>query len=103
MTLRLDSLARRGAAASISVDGAAVTVCTGEMLAAALFAAGYRRLRDSPRSAAPRGMFCLMGACQECLVRVDGKPVLACQVPVCDGMTVTLTAAREPGDREPSG
>ena len=72
-----------------------MTVCTGEMLAAALFAAGYRRLRRSPRNAAPRGMFCLMGACQECLVRVDGKPVLACQVSVYEGMTVTLTPSRQ--------
>ena len=58
----------------------------------ALFAAGFRRLRASPREAAPRGMFCLMGACQECLVRVDGEPAQACQEPVRDGMSIAIGA-----------
>ncbi len=93
MALRIESAVRRGAAVSISVDGIAVPAYAGEMLAGALFAAGVRRLRASPGQGAPRGMFCLMGACQECLVRVDGEPALACQETVRDGMSVVIEAA----------
>jgi predicted molibdopterin-dependent oxidoreductase YjgC len=39
-------------------------------------------------------MFCLMGSCQECLVRVDGRRALACQEPVRDGMVVVTEVAR---------
>ena len=90
MSVRIDGAIARGEAVSISVDGLEVRAYPGEMLAAALFAAGLRRLRASPRAGGPRGMFCLMGVCQECLVRVDGAAVLACQATVRAGMTVTL-------------
>jgi NADPH-dependent 2,4-dienoyl-CoA reductase/sulfur reductase-like enzyme len=43
----------------------------GESLAAALTAAGIRALRAT-RHDEPRGLFCGMGVCQECLVEVDG-------------------------------
>lgn len=63
-------------------NGQPVTVRVGESVAAALFAHGIRCLRQSPRARTPRGMFCLMGSCQECLVMVDGRRALACQTPV---------------------
>lgn len=88
MTLRIADRVQRRDAASISVDGRPLRAFTGETLAAALFASGIRQLRRSPRSGAPRGMFCMMGVCQECLVRVDGRRALACQTGVRDGMTV---------------
>lgn len=72
------------------MDGRAVPAHSGEMLAAALFAAGLRELRSSPRAGGARGMFCLMGVCQECLVRIDGTAVLACQVAVRAGMSISL-------------
>ena len=62
----------------------------GENLATALFAAGTKTLRTSPRSGSPRGMFCLMGSCQECLVMVDEHRVLACRTTVADGMRVEV-------------
>lgn len=61
----------------------------GESLAGALQASGIRHLRDSPRAGAPRGLFCAMGVCQECVVMVDGRTVAACQEPVRAGMRVT--------------
>lgn len=51
----------------------------GQSIAAALFSSGVRTLRFSPHLHQPRGMFCLMGSCQECLVMVEGKRVLACK------------------------
>ena len=81
---------RRGPVVSISVDGSRVHAHAGEMLAAALMAAGLVRLRGSPRCGDPRGAFCLMGVCQECLVRIDGKISQACLVAVSDGLAVEL-------------
>ncbi|MGE0211136.1 MAG: FAD-dependent oxidoreductase [Parvibaculaceae bacterium] len=45
----------------------------GETLASALSAAGIRAFRTTARGA-PRGLFCGMGVCQECLVEIDGRP-----------------------------
>jgi len=33
-------------------------------------------------------MFCLMGSCQECLVMINGRRVLACRTPVARGLVV---------------
>lgn len=93
MSLRIANQVRRGPAVALWVDGQAVGAFAGESLAAALLAAGKRTLRQSPRAGTPRGLFCMMGACQECLLRVDGTRVLACQVSVRDGMRVETRAA----------
>jgi len=68
--------------------GSPASARVGESVAAALFASGMKTLRTSPRECAPRGMFCLMGSCQECLVMVDARRVLACRTAVADGMRV---------------
>ncbi len=94
MTVRITGPVRRSDQVTVAVDGRPLQAFAGEILAAALFAAGVRRLRASPRVGAPRGMFCLMGTCQECLVRVDGRRALACQEPVRDGMVVVTEGAR---------
>ncbi|MEX2644276.1 MAG: 2Fe-2S iron-sulfur cluster-binding protein [Acetobacterales bacterium] len=78
----------------IEVDGATVTAVEGEMLAAALLAAGVLHLRDSPRAGTPRGAFCFMGVCQECLVEADGRLVQSCLEPVRAGMHVTRYGRR---------
>jgi predicted molibdopterin-dependent oxidoreductase YjgC len=75
---------------SISIDGRTLAAHEGESLATALLAAGVAHLRDSLRANTPRGAFCFMGVCQECLVRVDGRIAQACLVSVRDGMAVSL-------------
>jgi hypothetical protein len=87
--LRIAGAVERSEPVTFTVDGKAVTAFAGESLAAALFAAGIRRLRASPRAQTPRGMFCLMGVCQECVLWVDGRRVPACREPVRAGMTVS--------------
>ncbi len=74
---------------------ARVDAFEGESVAAALFAAGRRELRRSPRDGAPRGMFCLMGSCQECLVWVGSRKLPACQVPVTPGLEIETLDFRE--------
>ncbi len=88
--VRLTPAPLRGAPVRLRVDDRNVDAYPGETLAAALMAAGVLRLRGSPRAGAPRGAFCFMGACQECLVRVDGALRQSCLLPVADGMEVSL-------------
>ena len=85
--LRIDAHTR-GAAIEFRFDGRAVFAYDGESVACALFAAGVRTLRNSPRTGTARGMFCLMGSCQECVVWADGRRVPACQEPARAGLDV---------------
>ena len=81
---------QRGVPVTITVDGQRIAAYAGEMLAAALMAAGIFHLRQSPGRANPRGAFCLMGVCQECVVYIDGRLRQACMVSVVDGLDVAL-------------
>ncbi|MGC4093598.1 MAG: 2Fe-2S iron-sulfur cluster-binding protein [Polyangiaceae bacterium] len=70
-------------------DGELLTAEAGEPLAFALVAAERLLLSRSPKLHRPRGPYCLRGACDGCLVRVDGVPnVMACQHPLRGGETV---------------
>ena len=56
----------------IVVDGVAIEALAGDTLQVAMLTAG-RRLRESEFGDGPRAGFCLMSACQDCLVwSVDG-------------------------------
>ncbi|AQH03332.1 NAD(FAD)-dependent dehydrogenase [Burkholderia sp. KK1] len=70
-------------------NDAPLTVSAGRSVAAALFAAGVSRFRATPVSGAPRAPYCMMGACFECLVEIDGVPSRqSCMVEVKAGMRV---------------
>lgn len=87
--LRMAADVVRGPAVRIAVDGETIPAHEGESLAAALLAAGRRFTRWTARAGEPRGYFCGMGVCHDCLVAVDGHPnVRACMTPVRDGMSV---------------
>lgn len=73
------------------VDGQPLMAFEGETIAAALLAAGRRSFSHSVASGAPRGIFCGIGICFDCLVTVDGYQVRACVTPVRDGMQVSTT------------
>jgi predicted molibdopterin-dependent oxidoreductase YjgC len=73
----------------ITFDGVVVPALPSQTIAAALLAHGQRVLRYTSRKGHPRGVFCGMGVCFDCLVQVDGRPnVRACQTAVADGMCV---------------
>jgi len=75
---------------TIHFNGKEVQTRLGETLSAALLAAGYRILRYN-QSGSPRGMFCGMGACFECLVKVNSQSsVRACQTYIEPGMVVEM-------------
>ncbi|HKI32571.1 MAG TPA: (2Fe-2S)-binding protein [Gemmataceae bacterium] len=70
-------------------DGEELRAVEGQTVAAALLAAGRRTWRTTGRRGEPRGLFCGMGVCFDCLVRIDGRPnCRACQTPVANGMRV---------------
>lgn len=61
----------------------------GQTVAAALLENGVRSWRRTRDGGRPRGLFCGIGACYDCLVRLDGGPdVRACLVPVTRGLRV---------------
>ena len=75
------------------VDGQAIDALDGDTVLTALLL-HRRRLRRFEFADQWRAGFCLIGACQDCWVRLeDGTPVRACTTPVTPGMTLT-TAAR---------
>ena len=77
------------ATVALVVDGVACTARAGDTVAAAMLAAGRVACRTTPVSGAPRGPYCLMGVCFDCLVTIDGVPNRqACLVTVHDGMRI---------------
>jgi D-hydroxyproline dehydrogenase subunit alpha len=73
---------------TFTFQGRAVAARAGATIAAALAEAGEHRLREA-RLGGERGLFCGMGVCQECLVRVDGRPnQRACATKAQPGMDV---------------
>ncbi|WP_440409483.1 2Fe-2S iron-sulfur cluster-binding protein [Neorhizobium petrolearium] len=68
--------------------GREISFRPGESIAAALEAAGIVRLGLDALGQETR-YFCGIGACQSCLVRVDGTACEACLTPARSGMTVT--------------
>ena len=73
-----------------SFDGRPVPFRPGQTVGAALVADGRLSWRSTRRQGAPRGIFCGIGVCFDCLVTVDGRPnERACLVPATDGLLVS--------------
>ena len=78
----------RGAPVSLTLDGRETTAYEGETVAALLLAEGHLAMRTTP-GREPRGVYCGMGVCFDCLVVVDGVPnTRACVTWVREGMNV---------------
>src|SRR5712692_2910284 len=76
-------------ALTIVIDGVCAQAQEGDSVAAAMLAAGHVISRTTPVSGAPRAPFCLMGACFECLVTIDGVGNRqGCMIAVRDGMRI---------------
>lgn len=76
----------------LTVNGEAIDAPEGISIGALLHARHGAVLRKTQRGA-PRGLFCGMGVCFDCLVKVDGRPnVRACMTLALDGMIVEIPA-----------
>lgn len=70
---------------TFSFDGEDIAAAPGQSIGAALLAAGHRSWRTTRHDGAPRGLFCGIGICFDCLVTVNGRP----------GQRACLTEARD--------
>ncbi|MGE0701922.1 MAG: (2Fe-2S)-binding protein [Hyphomicrobiaceae bacterium] len=84
---------------AVSIDGRPFTARAGDSVAVALLEAGHAACRVSGVSESPRGPYCLMGVCFECLVTIDGVANRqGCLIEVRDGMSIeTQRTRREAG------
>lgn len=71
------------------LDGRTVAFVPGQTVGAALVAGGTTAWRTTRGSGRPRGLFCGIGVCYDCLVTVEGNVnQRACQVLAAGGMDV---------------
>lgn len=81
------------AALEIEVDGRRLAVPAGASVAAALLLLGRQALHRAAASGLPRGPYCMMGVCFDCLVEIDGRPgQQACLTEVRPGMRMRVAA-----------
>ena len=59
---------------SFDFDGGPVIFVPGQTIGAALIASGRYAWRTTRSTGAPRGLFCGIGVCFDCLLTVDGRP-----------------------------
>jgi predicted molibdopterin-dependent oxidoreductase YjgC len=71
-------------------DDRSIEFVEGQTVGAALINAGIYSWRVTRRRQTPRGLFCGIGVCYDCLVTENATPnQRACQVVAADGMDVT--------------
>ncbi len=74
---------------SIVVDGKEIKAYEGDMIATALMAAGIYTFRYTSKKGEPRGIFCAIGRCTDCVMEVNGRPnVRTCITPAKNNMVV---------------
>ena len=101
MRLTSPTITPSSAPIRFTFDGREVEALPGESIAAALSAAGVVALRTTARGA-PRGLWCGMGACWDCIVTVDGRAgQRACLVKAEAGMRVQGALPAEPAPLAP--
>lgn len=80
---RIDSSVARGKTVEVKINGHTIYGYEGEAIATVLAASGIRRLRHTQKNHDPRGLYCCMGTCHNCLVTVNGYPnIRACVTPI---------------------
>ena len=73
----------------ILVDGERIEAIEGEPIATALIAAGKKVFHRTEKRGDPRGYYCAVGVCTDCIMIVNGKPnVRTCVTAVEDGMRI---------------
>ena len=80
---------------TIMVDGSGVTAEEGEPVAAVLLRTPPFTNRTTPVSGAVRAPYCMMGACFDCLVEVDGETsTRSCLIQAREGMAIRRQTGR---------
>ncbi|HIC89370.1 MAG TPA: (2Fe-2S)-binding protein [Anaerolineae bacterium] len=93
--VRLPNLTR-GESFAVEIDGQVFPAYEGETVAAVLLASGCRIFSQAAEGETPRGLFCGMGLCHQCLVTVNGIPNMrACMTIVQPGMRIETRSSLE--------
>ena len=78
-----------GKVVNFTYDGKVLQGIEGEPISAALHAAVVMVHRYTKKRHEPRGIFCAIGRCTDCVMVVDGKPnIRTCITPLKEGMVV---------------
>jgi predicted molibdopterin-dependent oxidoreductase YjgC len=86
---------KAGTPVTIMVNGVATEVQEGEPIAAILLRIPPFTTRSTPITGVARAPYCLMGACFECLVEIDGvTSTRSCMVQARGGMVVCRQPSR---------
>jgi len=73
----------------IIVNGKKLEAYEGEMIATTLLANRIKVFRLTKKNKKPRGIFCGIGRCTDCVMVVDGIPnIRTCVTPVEEGMKI---------------
>ena len=79
----------------IYMDDQPLTAREGDTIAAALISNGIGTFRYTHKTGEPRGIFCGIGQCTDCVVIVDGQPnVRSCVTQVKEGMRIQTQQGR---------
>ena len=74
---------------TIVFEGKKIPAKANEPIAAALMNAGIKDFRYTRKNHDPRGIYCAIGRCTDCMMVVNGRPnIRTCITPVEDGMIV---------------
>jgi len=74
---------------TVTVDGRKTRLRKDEPIAAQLLARGIQVCRYTLKRKEPRGIYCAIGRCRDCVMTVDGMPnVRTCVTPVRAGMVI---------------
>ena len=79
----------KGRSVTFYLDGQELQGFEGEPIAMAIKAAGVMVHRYTQKEHKPRGVFCAIGRCTDCVMIVDGVPnIRTCITPLKEGMDV---------------
>ena len=85
---------------TFTFDGREIPLGPGQSVGAALMSASIRSWRTTRKNGRPRGLFCGIGICYDCLITIDGVPnQRACLTPAEPGMQVSGGPQAEEGVR----
>lgn len=88
---------QKGKKVRFTFDGKSIEGFEGEPIAAALRANGVLIHRYTTRRNEPRGVFCAIGRCTDCIMVVDGVPnVRTCVEPLREGLVVEIQIGKGP-------
>lgn len=80
---------KKGRVVCFTFDGKTLEGCEGEPIAMALKNSGVMVHRYTKKKHMPRGIFCAIGRCTDCVMIVDGKPnIRTCITPLKEGMKI---------------